>query len=90
MVEVMDAEALRDLKWSIEDEVAQYVDEYIVEKLEKFVEEKIKELSEQQTSIAYTVEQELVYEIYKVKQELEEKIQMNPKVKSKSFWKWWK
>jgi len=86
----MDSAALRDLKWSIEDEIAKYVDEWVMDKVERLIDEKLVLLADERQNLIHEIKEELVYEMYKMKKELEEKIQMNPKVKSKSFWKWWK
>jgi len=87
MVEIVKHEQIVDLQWTIEDNVSKYVDEWVMEQVEKLVDEKLADIRDERQNLIDEIKEELVYEMYKMKKELEDQIQMQPKVKS--FWKWW-
>jgi len=81
---------IEDLQSSIEENCAKYIDEWVMDQVENMIDEKLADISKDRESLIHEIKEELVYEVYKTKKELEDQIQREPKVTKKSFWKWWK
>lgn len=86
----MDSEPC-DLQLKIEKEIAQYIDEEHERvmhcEIEPFVAEKVDEIYLDMDSRICEAKNEMAYEMYQMKKELEEKFNLKSK---RSFWKWWK
>lgn len=86
----MNEKEIVDLQWTIEENTAKYIDEWVMDKVERLIDEKLADIGDERESLIYEIKQELICEMYNLKRDLEDQIQTQPKVKSKSFWKWWK
>jgi hypothetical protein len=80
-----------ELQLKIEKEIAQYIEEeheriFYVE-IEPFVTEKVDQIYLDLDSRICEAKNEIAYEMYKMKNELEQQFNLKSK---RSFWKWWK
>jgi hypothetical protein len=87
---VMDSEPC-ELQLKIEKEIAQYIEEEHDRKMHCEIEPLIAENMDQvyldMDSRICEAKNEMAYEMYRMKNELEEEFNLKPK---RSFWKWWK
>jgi AraC-like DNA-binding protein len=89
MVEVVNQEEITDLQNMIENNMADYIDEWVMDKVEKLIEETLDGISENYESLIYETKEHLIYEMYKMKSEIQGEIQKHLSTPKKSFWKWW-
>ena len=90
MVEVVNPDQVSQLQEAIENNMADYIDEWVMDKVERLIEETLDDVAKHYDKLFYELEEELIYEMYKMKKEMEDQIQMQSKVTKRSFWKWWK
>lgn len=87
----MNTEESWDFLCGIQKEMDQYLDERqdieMHVKIEPLINEKIDEIYLDMDSRISEVKNEMAFEMYKMKQELEEQFNLKS---TKSFWKWWK